>query len=262
MTLYLLVDSGHDRFKIGVATDWMRRYLSLKNAWGEFDLAQSCLVAGEASEIRRLERTLHFLFDRWRVEGLEELDGYTEWFKMECYGQVREMIEGIDHLRSHSKLAVTVGLEGQIKRVQIKHKESISPCRDDRWTTERIAAANWRKWEKFRRLMEELKASLIAFDTSSLPERWTLLFLGDAATKDALAELFRFSRFDSSDPRGGARVISFVIQEKEEGPFLAPVSLEAIKSLSEFQDTKEIGVAVANLFDEIWVEWQVTAAHL
>lgn len=89
--IYLLLSSEHDYFKIGKTTSLGQRVSSLKKSWS-FDLKNSFFV--ETHDPKNLERGLQKILNDFRVERLLDLklDGYTEWFKVECIDQCKSLI--------------------------------------------------------------------------------------------------------------------------------------------------------------------------
>lgn len=90
--IYLLVNYKNTEFKIGVTDDITERYLKLSLVWGEFDLSESYVFMGTRNEVEKLEKTLHFLLEDWRIEKIEKLDGRKEWFSMKCFEKAIEII--------------------------------------------------------------------------------------------------------------------------------------------------------------------------
>ena len=90
--LYLFVTEQKTSFKIGITDNITDRYMRIKSLWGELDLAASCMVLGDRREVSGLEKTLHFLLDKWRVEHSVKVEGHSEWFAMECFDKAIEII--------------------------------------------------------------------------------------------------------------------------------------------------------------------------
>jgi hypothetical protein len=72
----------------------------LTTVWGDIDLASSCMLIGDRHEVAGLERTLHFLLERWRIEKQRNFDGKTEWFSMDCFDNAMEIIVSAAMLRN------------------------------------------------------------------------------------------------------------------------------------------------------------------
>ena len=97
--LYLLVNDKNTEFKIGVTDDITERYLKLSFVWGEFELPESYVFMGTRDEVERLEKTLHFMLENWRIEKVEKLDGRREWFSMKCFEKAIEIIAFVASMR-------------------------------------------------------------------------------------------------------------------------------------------------------------------
>jgi hypothetical protein len=100
--LYLFVNKNKTEFKIGITDDIEERYLRLTSVWGDIDIKYSCMLIGDRKEVVGLEKTLHFLLDRWRVEKPKKLDGHKEWFSIECFDKAIEVIGSAAMLRNFS----------------------------------------------------------------------------------------------------------------------------------------------------------------
>ncbi len=98
-TLYLFVNEPKTEFKIGITDKIEDRYLRLSSVWGSIDLTASCTVFGSRREVCGLEKTLHFLLGKWKVEKPSNLDGNSEWFLMDCFDKAIEIIKTASKLR-------------------------------------------------------------------------------------------------------------------------------------------------------------------
>jgi hypothetical protein len=90
--LYLLVNEEKSSFKIGITDDLEARHARLSSVWGAFDLASSHTVAGTRQDISGLEKTLHYLLEKWRVRPSVKSEGHTEWFSIACFDKALELI--------------------------------------------------------------------------------------------------------------------------------------------------------------------------
>lgn len=90
--LYLLVSKHKAIFKIGITDNIESRCTRIRSLFGELDLDASCTVSGNKKEIIGLEKTLHFLLEKWRIEQSPKLDGYSEWFSIECFHKAVKII--------------------------------------------------------------------------------------------------------------------------------------------------------------------------
>ena len=127
-TLYLFVTDKKTEFKIGITNNIEDRYLLITSIWGDIDIALSCMITGDRREIFRLEKTLHFLLERWQIKKIPKNEGHSEWFSMECFDKAIEiigyyfMLRGINldnniirgisigHHKKHSRIARTSAL--------------------------------------------------------------------------------------------------------------------------------------------------------
>lgn len=98
-TLYLFVKEQKTEFKIGITNNIKDRYLRLKSVWGDIDLASSCMILGDRRDVSGLEKTLHFLLDKWRMDHSRNLEGHSEWFSMDCFDKAIEIITSATKLR-------------------------------------------------------------------------------------------------------------------------------------------------------------------
>jgi hypothetical protein len=77
-TLYLLVTEQRSAFKIGITDNIENRYMQIRSVWGELDLVLSCMVSGDRHEVSGLEKTLHFLLEKWRIDQPLKAAGHSE----------------------------------------------------------------------------------------------------------------------------------------------------------------------------------------
>jgi hypothetical protein len=94
--LYFLVDSDKTkhRFKIGVSLNPCLRGKTLAQA---LDLTNSFEMGYRtAKEAFRGERYLHSHFSEYRIDPSEigACDGKTEWFRLDCYEKVLQLVRG------------------------------------------------------------------------------------------------------------------------------------------------------------------------
>ncbi len=86
--LYFLVDIQHSAFKVGVSSNPFKRSLSIPE---EIDIEKSLQFSCKRTEVYRIEKTIHFLFDAYRSEKSRG-DGFTEWFSMEVFEEIRHFV--------------------------------------------------------------------------------------------------------------------------------------------------------------------------
>lgn len=109
--LYLLVNGEKSLFKIGITDDLEARHACLSSVWGTFDLASSHTVAGTRQEISGLEKTLHYLLEKWRIRPSVAAEGHTEWFSMDCFDKALELISSAAVIRGkYSESVIAKGI--------------------------------------------------------------------------------------------------------------------------------------------------------
>ena len=112
--IYLLVCD--DKFKIGKASDIESRYHQLKKHYS-FNLANSYSIEVPDNEVFKLEKTLHFLFDEYRIKDLPQAEGSTEFFKLDCLNDVLSML---DKISKQKDLIIEKGIILRPKLVESK----------------------------------------------------------------------------------------------------------------------------------------------
>ena len=109
--LYLLVNEEKSSFKIGITDNLETRHARLSAVWGVFDLASSCTVSGTRHDISRLEKTLHYLLEKWRIQQPIKAEGHREWFSMDCFDKALELISSAARIRgTDSEKIITTGI--------------------------------------------------------------------------------------------------------------------------------------------------------
>lgn len=108
--VYLLVDRGGQRFKIGKANDVISRAKCL--GLGIFDLDRSVgLMLPSEAHAFDMENALRRSFTRWRMTRAEVLeqggpaDGATEWMRVECLDRVLRFVEENGDIFQSTRLA-------------------------------------------------------------------------------------------------------------------------------------------------------------
>lgn len=87
--LYLIQHSNNQMFKIGIATDNLRfKQIDLDYS---IDWSKSLYFKGENTDIIFMEKILHRLFFKYRLE-TQNGTGGTEWFSIECLKKVVDSI--------------------------------------------------------------------------------------------------------------------------------------------------------------------------
>jgi predicted transcriptional regulator len=102
--LYLLVDTTHTKFKIGITIDIKDRSVGLERLAGGIDLDASYEVSDDLLSITRLEKTLHFIFRAWNSPSVAKHPGFTEWFDIGCLPDVIIEIERIGRYQKASRI--------------------------------------------------------------------------------------------------------------------------------------------------------------
>lgn len=100
--LYLLVKADKSSFKIGITDNLESRHDRLRLFWGNFDLPSSCTVSGTQQDIAGLEKTLHYLLEKWRIKPSLKLDGHSEWFSIDCFDTSLELISSIALIKGYN----------------------------------------------------------------------------------------------------------------------------------------------------------------
>lgn len=100
--VYLLSSSDKTRFKIGKSSDYtLKRVDELARNW-ELDFFNSYIVATENSN--GLEKTLHYLFQDYRLELPSVHNGFTEFFDIKCFDEVFNFCKGLENKFKTSKV--------------------------------------------------------------------------------------------------------------------------------------------------------------
>lgn len=86
--VYFLRHAQRPAVKIGISVQPLVRRATLPE---ETDLSQSHYISCSGIPASRLEDLLHALFDEYRVD-MPAGSGYTEWFHLECFEQVKDFL--------------------------------------------------------------------------------------------------------------------------------------------------------------------------
>lgn len=119
--LYLLAKRDGSKFKIGRANEVWKRAIQVSKI-DEIDLDASYVVSGD-SNINRLEKTLHYLFEFWADPEPEGQDGRTEWFRIDALEHALNVLDRVVDLRKHQKIVVRKGLKSTDSWV--RHREAM-----------------------------------------------------------------------------------------------------------------------------------------
>lgn len=142
-SIYLLLVPEKNMFKIGKADNVLNRYNQLKKIY-PFDLLESYEILTTKKDSNKLEKTLHYMFDFYNIKDLPFKDGYTEFFKMECFSDVLSFLESTKKIK---KIEINKGirlLETPIKnkRVYIKETEYEISLRESKRKNRQLKAFN------------------------------------------------------------------------------------------------------------------------
>jgi len=123
--LYLLVTKDKDKFKIGKSDNIYERLKTLENNMKtEFSLKNSYYIKCDVKLVHKMEHLFHLLFDAYKVENMPVVDGYTEWFKYECFRNVLNTLTAIEQntkeIEIHKGILLNT-VENQ-KRTKIKKR--------------------------------------------------------------------------------------------------------------------------------------------
>lgn len=93
-SIYVLVDAdpANARMKVGHSVDPHLRQQTLEQS---FDLEKSFRVERNKDEIRKIEQAIHDEYAEFRIPAAEIGDcvGKTEWFRIECFEDMKADIE-------------------------------------------------------------------------------------------------------------------------------------------------------------------------
>jgi hypothetical protein len=111
--IYVLAHKDQPRFKIGKANDILNRARTLGLSDIDFARSFGLRVASER-EAHRIERTLHRVFDRWRLPTQPgSRGGATEWFADTCRERLEAFIESNQDLLGFTQVDLTSLLEAE-----------------------------------------------------------------------------------------------------------------------------------------------------
>jgi len=116
--LYLVQHTNKEMFKIGIATT-NHRFHDLNRDY-EIDWSSSRYFTGEDEDITKLERILHNLFHKKRLDKQNGTGG-TEWFSSEC---LNEVVEAILFNTNNSNLDICLEPQGILLNTK-EEKEKI-----------------------------------------------------------------------------------------------------------------------------------------
>lgn len=175
--LYLLRHSEKDIFKIGRSTNLQGRISTLQYSFGEFNLKDSVTVKGDNSTINKLESIIHYLFDSYRIKAdVDNKDGITEWFSMECFEDVETEIKRFKE-KFNKGLFIEKGIilpekiPGNTSRMPLKLRREIE--------FEQSKQDNMAKLNSFKKCLIEKKEAIIVAIKDLREEEEFLGYNGD-----------------------------------------------------------------------------------
>ena len=114
--LYLLYQP--EKFKIGITKNIDNRIKTLQSYWGKFDLDTSYLVAStKKGLVTNMEKILHNIYSDYNIKDLPQYDGYTEFFKLDCFQKVKDTIKNFitEDFENCPELTLIIPLESDIE---------------------------------------------------------------------------------------------------------------------------------------------------
>ena len=84
--VYFGVAEDRSGFKVGVSLNPFKR---TSNFPEKIDLANSFQFSCQRSDAFRAEKSIHFLFDKYRLNK-DKSDGYTEWFDFSAFDEIQK----------------------------------------------------------------------------------------------------------------------------------------------------------------------------
>jgi hypothetical protein len=118
-------------------------------------------VAGTRRDISGLEKTLHYLLEKWRVQHSVKNEGHSEWFAMECFDKAIEIISSAALIRgTHSENLITTGIV--LSRQKNTPKKKIYDNSEYRMNLTELKR-NWPYYEQ---------ATLDFRDWPDMPDQW------------------------------------------------------------------------------------------
>lgn len=227
----------------------------MKNFWGNFDLSISCMVIGQGTRISKLEKVLHFIFDNWKIELEEAIDGYTEWFNIACFEDVKKEIKRISHFRSHLPLKLIEGIEvpqkisKQPNKWQSLSREEKRTLRENRIRERKtqILNENQEKFHCFVELLHTIEPSVIGYRKHpEYKKHWQLMLKNPGGAE--VAVLMRSCSFHIFN--GGCNVITETYTF-DDNLYFVNISESSIEFLKSHEETQEIGRAITDILEKI-----------
>jgi hypothetical protein len=86
--VYFSVSEDRSGFKIGVSQNPLRRNTQFSE---KIDLLNSIKFSCQKSDAFRIEKSIHFLFDKNRLQK-DKGDGYTEWFDFSAFDEISNFV--------------------------------------------------------------------------------------------------------------------------------------------------------------------------
>lgn len=203
--LYLLAKKDGSKFKIGRANEVWKRATQVSKI-DEIDLDASYVVSGD-SNINRLEKTLHYLFEFWADPEPEGQDGRTEWFRLDALEHALNVLDRVVGLRKHQKIVVRKGLKPTDSWV--RHQESMERRLRE---YEKAVVSQRLKLIQMIRLLKRYGSDVIAYCRSG--HTYSLAAPNYGENTRRLSSSF-FSRFRVSLPNCGINLITSMSTDPE-----------------------------------------------
>lgn len=178
MFLYLLPLENQSKFKIGITITLPNRILQIQSDYGKLNLASSVFVESEPANIRRLEKTLHFIFSASRVVIEAPLTGHTEWFKQAVFQTVLGQIKQIANNQPNIPYKITTGFSFPITTPKPNRLTLEERCRRRKIDLRHEMKENGRSIFQLQMLTKKYAKYLIfRQSTFSMFQKFTLLFI-------------------------------------------------------------------------------------
>ena len=158
--LYLIVFPEKNVVKVGKAIDIWQRLGSLRQWWGEPDLAASYFIEASEDIVGRLEKALHCFLAGYSAMA-EQGDGRTELFRMDALPVALQLLDLHIAGAPAAGYALVKGISRPVAKVQV---DSLTPTKD-------------RVLERFRTRSELMLESLDATETNLRYLRRLILLL-------------------------------------------------------------------------------------
>lgn len=192
-SVYLLILKEKPFFKIGKADDIIRRMLELQRVWGSFDLDKSIEIRCEATQVLKIEKTLHSIFFDHKLKMDKKLDGHTEWFDVSCFDAVVDMVKSIKTQNSNIyKITQGISIPLKLQKTELSRERTKLINKEDVKKIQKIIEANkikaysvidFFKSQKSQISYFNREVGLIQFNSEIIPDE----IITDILTKGVLS---------------------------------------------------------------------------